>query len=119
MQNYNNDDDTNLDRPSVVRNPVTDNTTVITPTEKKTGLGIGAIVAIILVAIALFFVFRGRSDTVNNAGTAVGNTAGQVYNGTKDVAKEVPQAAKDAVTPGDQSTTRPNKDGSTKNLDQK
>lgn len=38
---------------------------------------------------------------------------------TKDVAVEGKQAVKDAVTPGDQSTTRPNANGSTRNLDQK
>lgn len=104
-----------INRPTVVT-PVT---TPVVVEDKGSKTTIGIIAAIVVAAVIAFFVFRGNSPVVADAGNKVSETTSAVYDSTKDVAKEVPQAAKDAVTKGDQDTTRPNKDDSTKNLDQK
>lgn len=93
--------------------------TVTTSEKKKAGIGIGAVVAVVLIAIAAFFLFNNKNDNLDTAGQDVRATSNSVVDSTKDVAAEVPQAVKDATTDGDQDTTRPNKDDSTKNLDQK
>lgn len=107
MQTPEYDSEGNLIPTRPVVQPPTNTTPVTTPTEKKSKFGVAAIVGIIIVAVAIFFSLRNH-----DAGTP---TTASVT----DVAKEVPQAAKDAVTKGDQDTTRPNKDKSTDKLDQK
>ena len=93
-------------------------TDINTPAE-KTGYGIGAVILVIVIAVAAYFMFNKKTDTpasaANDAATAVQTVGAK----TKDAAAEVPQAAKDAVTAGDQKTTRPNADGSKDKLDQK
>ena len=112
--------DTNGDR--VVRT----DTTVVTPdtggkvAAGAAGFGFGMVVVIVAIILAVFgWFWYSNTDmprsVVNGASTATGS----VINKTKDIAAEVPQAAKDATTSGDQLTTRPNADGSTKNLNQK
>lgn len=63
------------------------------------------------------------TQTVEQAAKAAAATTSSATSSavdkTKDAAAEVPQAAKDATTKGDQPTTRPNSDGSTNKLDQK
>lgn len=83
------------------------------------GLGIGAIIVIAVIALAAYFMFNGKKDTVGSAANDAGRATSTAVQGTADVLKEVPQAGKDAVTAGDQPTTRPNADGSTGKLDQK
>jgi hypothetical protein len=107
MQTPEYDSEGNLIPTRPVVQPPTHTTPITTPTEKKSKFGTAAIVGIIIVVVAIFFSLRNH-----DAGTSVTNSV-------TDVAKEVPQAAKDAVKTGDQDTTRPNKDDSTKNLDQK
>ena len=105
-------------RPVIRRTVVTEGATA-KATTAGAGLGIVALIVAIALAIAAWFWFNGKNDTsrsvARDAGTAVETGANKAV----DAAKEVPQAAKDAVTPGDQPTTRPNADGSTKKLDQK
>lgn len=102
--------------------------TKLTRKGKSTAVTV-AIVAVVLAVVA-FFVFNDDDDTdvvidqqssyANPAASApVDTTTFGIVNSTRDVAAEVPQAAKDAVTEGDQPTTRPNADGSTNKLDQK
>jgi len=83
------------------------------------GIGIGAVVLIVILAIGAYFLFNDKKDTPASAGADIGRATTSAVEGTKDVLKEVPQAGKDAVTEGDQNTTRPNADGSTGKLDQK
>lgn len=83
------------------------------------GIGIGAIILIVILAVGGYFLLNGKNDTPASAGADVGQATSTAVEGTKDVLKEVPQAGSDAVTAGDQPTTRPNADGSTDKLDQK
>ena len=87
--------------------------------QQKKYLTIGGVILVIVVAIAAYFMNNGKVDTADTLGQDTKAVSSQVYDSTKDVAKEVPQALDDATTKGDQDTTRPNKDGSTDKLDQK
>lgn len=88
----------------------------------KTGttatLGVVGIVVAIALAIAGWFYFNGKEGAPSTMGHSVSDKLKTVGNKAKDVAAEVPQAASDAVTKGDQNTTRPNSDNSTRKLDQ-
>jgi len=84
----------------------------------KAGWGIGVAVAIILFALAAWFLL-GKNHHTSGVTHGAKNEISKVYDETKDVVKEVPQAVKDATKKGDQDTTRPNKDKSTDKLDQK
>ena len=107
--------------------PVTrEKTTVVTTEDGKAGaaaagagVGVVAVIVAIVLAVAGWFWFNGKEDTPRSVANDVGTAAGAVVDKTKDAAAEVPQAAKDATTQGDQPTTRPNADGSTDKLDQK
>ncbi|WP_407305889.1 hypothetical protein [Acinetobacter sp.] len=97
--------------------PSTGNTPVVSTDNKKTARKIVIAVVILFLALAAYFFLDKQSD-----GTVVHSpkfVAGQVMGKSTDVLKEVPQAAKDATTDGDQDTTRPNKDDSKDKLDQK
>lgn len=98
--------------------------------EVKSNGGLIAVIVVIALAIAGYFIYAHQtgqpavssttlSNSASSAVKATKDAAATAVDKTKDVAAEVPQAAKDATTPGDQSTTRPNADGSKKNLDQK
>ena len=86
---------------------------------KSTGVGIGAAIVIALIAIAAYFMFNGKDDTANTVEADGRSTTSTVVEKVKDGAAEIPQAAKDATTDGDQKTTRPNDDESKDKLDQK
>lgn len=93
--------------------------------EKAAAAGAGAGVGVILVILAIvlavvgWFFFNDKNDTPRSVANDVGSAAGSLYDKAKDALAEVPQAADDATTEGDQPTTRPNEDGSTRKLDQK
>lgn len=81
--------------------------------EKATSVvGLMAVVIVALLGFGAWFFYM-KDDVKPPA--AISTTVEKA----KDAAAEVPQAAKDATTKGDQDTTRPNKDGSTDKLDQK
>jgi len=101
-----------------------DSTTTTTETKTKAGaagagIGIGAVILVVVLAVAGWFYFNGKNDTPRSVGNDISRGLETAGDKAKDVAKEVPQAASDAVTKGDQDTTRPNKDGSKDKLDQK
>lgn len=97
------------------------NTTVVdatTPAD-RTGMTVAVVIGIIVLAIAGYFFYANRTNQPVFSSSTVSNGVSSAVSKTKDGAAEVPQAAKDAMTKGDQDTTRPNKDNSTNQLDQK
>lgn len=115
------DEDRKVTRETVVRDSSSSANTVT---------GIVAVLAIAVLAVGGWFLLNDKPDTPTSVGVEIKQGASDAYNSTKDAASkaadaakdaaaEVPQAASDAATKGDQDTTRPNKDDSTGNLDQK
>lgn len=94
------------------------------------GVGVVAVIVALVLAVLGWFWFNGKTDTPRSVADDAGKAAGAVVekakeaeaavvDTTKKAAAEVSQAASDAMTKGDQPTTRPNKDDSKDKLDQK
>jgi uncharacterized protein HemX len=96
-------------------------TTVVTEGSGSAGAGVGVVAIIVAIALAIggWFYFNGQEDTPASVSTDIKQGVERGADAVKDGAAEIPQAGKDATTSGDQSTTRPNSDGSTGQLDQK
>lgn len=89
----------------------------MTKNDKQTYTVVGVLVVALLAGIGWFAYSKNGTAVKARKDTVELNQ--EVRKSVQDGAADVGQAASDAVTPGDQDTTRPNKDGSTDKLDQK
>ena len=99
----------------------TEKETTITTTTKNESPWTSGMSGILIAILAAMMVFAAYALYANgkNAPIFSSATATSAITSSKDAIAEVPQAIKDSTTKGDQDTTRPNKDGTTNQLDQK
>jgi len=106
-----------------------DVTTDPTAVKKTWVASVIAVLVVLVLALGGWLMFS-KSNTAVSTKTSIEETiksgaekgmseSKKLEEKIKDAAAEVPQAASDAATKGDQDTTRPNKDGSKNKLDQK
>ena len=96
----------------------TEKETTITTTTKPKSTGMSSVLIAILAAMMVFAAYALYANG-KNAPIFSSATATSAITSSKDAIAEVPRAIKDSTTKGDQDTTRPNKDGTTNQLDQK